>query len=261
MIVALSLLLACPNPSSATRAPVELVRAQERSTREQFVALFAARDEQGCAALWRAHPREVLYTIDEDLEGALATWEKSPETPDAKAIAEHHARALWGARIASEVSGHPIFLDYASAFAGQSKEQKQHFRAGQRAHGESRKALKAKDFASAESKARECIEHAAPLGDWWGHAMGLSALGAALVAKGEHASAVAPLGEAALIYRDLQLAGDEYNALRALGQALVAAGAKQRAEVVMRRALVLAAELGDAQGKTALEAELARLVK
>jgi hypothetical protein len=242
-------------PNSAPQSAAQA--AQEKSVRERFVELHAAMDEAGCRKLWASHRHEVLYTIDEDLEGALATWEKSPTQPDKAAIAAKQERALWGARLASAELGHPIFLDYTSAFVSQSDAQKAQFRAGQRTHSESRAALKAGDVKTAVAKAQECIANAAPLGDWWGHAMGLSALGAAHAQGKAPAEAIAPLGEAALIYRDLLLVGDEYSALRKLATCLVETAAKERAKVVIARALELAKLLGDTKG----EAELAALTK
>jgi hypothetical protein len=233
----------------------------QASTRERFVLFHAAKDEAGCEKLWRENPGEVLYAIDEDLEGSLATWEKSPEKPDASAIAAQQERAIWGARLATRASGHPIFFDYASSFAGLTEPGKRDFRAGQRAHGASRGALKAKDFATAEAEARKCIALAAPLGDWWGHAMGLAALGDALAAAGKHADAVAPLGEAALIYRDLQLAGAELAALRTLAKSLTALDAKLRAKAVLERAIAIAKAAGEAKLEAELSAELAALAK
>lgn len=253
MLILAALLAFAPSTASAPSLP--LAAEQEApSTRERFVALHAQQDAEGCKALWKESPHEILYTIDEDLEAALATWEKSPEKPDTATIASLHARALWGARMASEALNAPTFLDYASAFTSQSDAQKRQFRAGQKSHGEARAAIKAGDWEKAQAKARECVGHAAPLGDWWGHAMGLSALGTACSGGGKLADAIAPLGEAALIYRNLRLPGDEYIALRRLATVLAETGAKPRARTVMERALELAKVLGDEKGAAELEA-------
>ncbi len=252
MLILTALLFLGPTAARVPASPLALEQ-EARSVRERFVELHAKQDAEGCKALWKASPHEILYTIDEDLEGALATWEKSPEKPDSATIAALHARALWGARMASEALGAPIFLDYASAFAGQTDAQKKQFRSGQRSHGEARAAVKAGDWEKAQAKARECVEHAAPLGDWWGHAMGLSALGTAYSGGGKLAESVAPLGEAALIYRNLRLPGDEYVALRRLATVLIETGAKPRARTVIERALELAQVLGDERGRTELE--------
>ncbi|MFM7299253.1 MAG: hypothetical protein ACKO4Q_18760 [Planctomycetota bacterium] len=252
MLILSALLALAPTPTSASGHPPAIVQ-QAPSVRERFVALHAKEDAEGCKTLWKENQQEILYAIDEDLEAALATWEKSPEKPDAATIASLHARALWGARLASEALAAPIYLDYASAFASQSDAQKKQFRAGQKAHGEARAASKAGDWEKAISKSRECVGHAAPLGDWWGHAMGLSALGTACSGGGKLADAVGPLGEAALIYRNLRLPGDEYVALRRLATVLVETGAKPRAKTVVERALELAKLLGDEKGAADLE--------
>jgi tetratricopeptide (TPR) repeat protein len=252
------LLVSLAHFAPVAAAPTAAVNAaaQEVDVRASFVELHAKNDEAGCEKLFRTHPGDVLGTIDADLEGSLATWEKAPEKPDEAAIAAQHSRALWGARIASRVSSNPIFLDYTSAFVGWTPEQKKNFRGGQGAHGRSRRALKAKDYAAAAAAARECIELAAPLGDWWGHAMGLAALGQTLATEGKHNEALAPLAEAALIYRQLQFSRDELGLQRTLGASLVALGAKQRALAALERALVLSEQLGDAKGVEALKAQL-----
>jgi hypothetical protein len=256
MLLVTLLTLVAPTVSTHTAAPALVVR-QEKSVRDRFVELHAANDEAGAKKLWLDNRHEVLYTIDADLEGALATWEKSKAKPDSAAIATMQARALWGARLASEALGHPIFLDYTSAFVSQNDAQKAQFRAGQKTHGESRQAMKAGDWKKAQEKARECIGNAAPLGDWWGHAMGLSALGAAFAGDKKPAEAIQPLGEAALIYRDLGLVGDEYGELRLLARCLVDTGAKERAKAVIARAIELARLVGDDKGANEL-AELAK---
>ncbi|MBM3987327.1 MAG: hypothetical protein FJ294_05155 [Planctomycetes bacterium] len=253
MLILSALLALAPTTTSASGHPSAIVQ-QAPSVRERFVALHAEADAEGCKTLWKKNPQEILYAIDEDLEAALATWEKSPQKPDGATIASLHARALWGARLASEELAAPIFLDYASAFASQDDDQKKQFRAGQKAHGEARAAIKAGDWEKAIAKARECIGHAAPLGDWWGHAMGLSALGTACSGGGKLADAIAPLGEAALIYRNLRLPGDEYVALRRLATVLVETGAKPRAKSVLERALELGSMLGDDKGVAELQA-------
>jgi hypothetical protein len=252
MLILSALLFLSPTEVRVSALPIA-GQQEAQSARERFVALHAKQDAEGCKTLWKERQHEILYTFDEDLEAALALWEKSPNKPDNAAIAELHARALWGARQASEALHAPIFLDYASAFASQNDAQRKQFRAGQKAHGEARAAIKAGDWDKAQAKARECVGHAAPLGDWWGHAMGLSALGTAYSGGGKLAEAVAPLGEAALIYRSLRLPGDEYVALRRLATVLIETGAKPRARTVIERALELAQVLGDEQGRTELE--------
>lgn len=253
-------LLTSPSPALISNAPTSTA-LQEVDVRAAFVALHAKNDAAGCEKLFREHPGDVLETIDADLEGSLAVWEKNPEAPDQQAIAEQQVRALWGAKLATKVSGDPIFTDYTSAFIGWTPEQRRQFRGGQAAFGRSRKALKAGEHDNAAAAARECVELAAPLGDWWGQAMGLSALGQVLAAQQKHAEAVTPLSQAALIYRQLQRVGDEYNAIRTLAGALRSSGALRRAHAALERAAELAQRLGDERGKTTIEAQLAELAK
>lgn len=260
MLTALALVALLATPT-ANSAPLATPSAQEQvDVRAKFVELHAKNDEAGCESLWKQHPGEVLGAIDADLEGSLAAWEKNSAAPDVKAIAEQHARALWGAKLATQASGHPIFLDYASSFVGWTDEQKKDFRAGQKAYGRARSAMKAKDFAAAAAAGRECADLAAPLGDWWGLAMGLSAEGTALAAQGKPDEALAPLSQAALVYHDLGLIGDEYRTLRTLATALVEAKRPERAKAALARAIELADLVGDSNGRAALEAQLAKLV-
>lgn len=258
MNIALLLFLALA-PSSSFAPPHTSAPAQEVDVRAKFVELHAKNDEAGCEKLFREHPGDVLGTIDADLEGSLGIWEKNPAAPEVGAINDLHTRALWGARIATRVSGDPIFLDYASSFVGWNEQQKKKFRGGQDAYRKARAALKAKDWAAAASAARECVELAAPLGDWWGQAMGLGALGQVLIAEGKHPDAIAPLAQAALIYRELQLTGDEYGMQRTLVTALLATGATQRAHAALVRAKQLAEVLGDTKGAAELASQMAEL--
>jgi hypothetical protein len=262
MLIALALLPLVVNPgsvASATSPAAPLAQAERVDVRAKFVELHAKNDAAGCEKLWKEHPGDVLGAIDADLEGSLATWELSPGQPDVQRMLEQQKRALWGAKLASQASGNPLFLDYASAFVGWNDGQKKQFRAGQAAYGRARSALKAKDFAAAAAAARECAELAAPLGDWWGQAMGLSALGQTFASEGKHAEAIGPLAQAALVYRDLQLVGDEYNATRTLAGALRATGALQRAHAALERASTLAEVLGDAEGRKQIVAQLEEL--
>ncbi len=263
MLIAFTLVALLGAPSSTVPSTNSAIAAarQEVDVRAKFIELHAKNDAAGCEKLFREHAGEVLGTIDADLEGALATWEKNPEAPDMKAIAEQQVRALWGAKLATKVSGDPIFTDYTSAFIGWTPEQRRQFRGGQAAFGRARKALKAGEHDNAAVAARECVELAAPIGDWWGQAMGLSALGQVLSAQQKHAEAVTALSQAALIYRQLQLVGDEYNSIRTLAGALRASGALRRAHAALERAAELAQRVGDERGKTAIEAQLAELAK
>lgn len=227
----------------------------------ECLRLHAAGDRDGLAALWRAHPGDVLVTIDADLEAGLAIWEQAPTRAD-PAVAAHHARALWAAEVASEATGQPIFVEYAAAFTGWSAEEKGRFRAGQRAFGRSRQALAAGDGEAALTAARECRDLALPLGDWWGAAMGLQMEAQALLALDRDGEAVAPLGVARRIYGELQLLPSEYGTLRTLAETLANLEQWSRVRVAAQQALALARTLGDGPGERVLlgrrrEAELA----
>lgn len=221
--------------------------AEPKEVRKQFIELAAAKDRAGCVALWRAHPGLVLSTIDADLEGSLKVREKSAE-PDLKKIAELHERALWGAEIAFEASGHPILRDYASSFVGWNAAEQKSFRAGQAAFGKAMKSLDAKDGASALAAGTECLQLAAPLGDWWGSAMGYQAIAAAHKVLGNHEKALEAAAFARLLYHDLGLASDEYEVLGTMIEACRALGRMPRARASIDRALDLAKQLKDDEG-------------
>src|SRR6185369_5464187 len=154
-----------------------------------------------------------LPTIDEYLEGSLSLIEdaakKNAKVDDAK-IQEMHATAIFGARAADVAFDTTIFADYASSYAGFTPEQQKSFRRGQAAHHESSAALKSKKFDVALARAMECRDLAQPLGDWWGTAMGLSAMGAAYEGLGKKEEALGAHSQAALIYGTLRLGGNAY---------------------------------------------------
>ena len=217
--------------------------------RAQFLELAEKSDAIAVAKLWRENPYEILGAIDADLEGALATWEKSPDAGVTDAIKKQNARAVWGARIASEATGHPIFADYATSYAGFTTEQKKSFRGGQKAHGRARKAMEAKDYAGAAKAGRECADLALPLGDWWGYAMGLSAEGQALAASEDNEKALVSLSQARVIYHDLGLVGDEYGCTRSMAKVLLALKRYERALATVRSAIALREIVGDEKGQ------------
>jgi hypothetical protein len=225
--------------------PFDSAPAVRGDVRAQFLELAEKSDAIALAKLWRDNPYEILTAIDADLEGALATWERSPDKPDTAAIKKQQERAVWGARIASEATGHPIFVDYATSYAGFTTEQKKSFRGGQKAHGRARKAQEAKDFAGAAKAGRECADLALPLGDWWGYAMGLSAEGQALAASGDNENALASLSQARVVYHDLGLVGDEYSCTSAMAKVLLALKHYERALVTVRSAIALREIVGD----------------
>lgn len=228
--------------------------------RARYVELAAKSDEAACVELWRGARGEILPTIDADLEGSLKVREEAAgralTADEEKKIAEMHARALWGATQAA-AAGHPFVLDYAASFVGWDEEQRSSFRAGQRAYAEARGALKKGDHAAAMAAAKRCRELAAPLGDWWGAQMGWEAEARALEASGDAESALAAWSRVRMVATTIALRGDEYEATTKVAQLAAGLGRTERARAAAQAAIALAAELGDAKGRAALE-ELVR---
>ncbi|HVS19627.1 MAG TPA: hypothetical protein VMT18_13570 [Planctomycetota bacterium] len=252
LTLALAFVLSTPAPAPAVR---------QDQVRTDFVALFEGREKEGLLELWRENPGAILVTIDADLEGALGLWEKQPDAPDTAGIAERHERALWGAQTATELTGNPIFADYAASFVGWDADQKRSFRAGQKAFGAARRALGAGDAEAALAAARDCIGRAGPLGDWWGLAMGLQAEGDTLALLGEHAAAAFSLARARQVNHDLGLTGAEYGCSVSLARLLADHGPRERARAAVSHAIALAVALGDEAGQgelMALRKDLAR---
>lgn len=227
--------------------------------RAQYHECFEAEAEGRLAQLWLDNQGLILTTIDADLEQSLSIWEASPDAPDADAIAELHARALFGARVASTVTARPIFHDYASSFVGWDDDDKRRFRAGQAAYGDAMGALRSDDAEGALKSARACTEAAEPLGDWWGTAMGLSAEGIALSQLGRHDEALVASSRARLLYDQLGLLGSEYGCLRAMVGQLVALERWPRARATLDDAIATAEALGDERGLAALREQRAEL--
>ena len=223
-----------------------------------YRAAFQARDAAALGELWLAHPDRILTTIDADLEGSLAEWERPAEEADVEKIRQLQERALWGARIASSVTGRPIFADYASSFVGWNDEQKRAFRDGQAAFGRARQALRGgeEQRADALAAARECRELALPLGDWWGAAMGLSGEGQAHSSMGSHAEGLVASSQARLIYSQLGLSGSEYGCMKTMADQLEALERWPRLITTLEAAVELGSALGDTKGVAALEARL-----
>ena len=248
----LSLALALLLPA----VPIQEGRADLAGAYEQA---FAAQDEAALRALWSEHPGQILAIFDRDLEASLAAWEASPEAPDVARIAELQARALWSARIASAVTGRPIFSDYASAFAGWTASEKASFRRGQAAFGEAIGALRAGKAEEALLAASTCRELALPLGDWWGSAMGLGAEAQALAALGRHAEALTAASQARLLNHQLGLAGSELGDLQVMLRSARELGRLERARAAAADALALARAQGAADAVAALEQDVAGL--
>jgi hypothetical protein len=243
-------------PDVAAAAPAAGVVADEVT--DAYHAAAAAEDLDALVTLWRSNRSAVLITIDADLEQSLSLQDASG-APDEAAIAALHARALFGARAATEATGHPIFLDYATAFTSWNAEQRKQFREGQGAFRRASAAAKAGDLAAAEQAARQCIELAEPLGDWWGTAMGHTALGRAQLGQGEAGAALVSLSRARMIHHDLGLDGPEYGNLLGLIDVCEALGAQARGREAFRAAIALGRALGDDDGVAQLERRLAAL--
>lgn len=238
----------------ATPATPRAVPAQDPQAEvaASYRKLFEARDQAGLAALWREHPDLVLMTIDEDLEGSLALVEAS-DKPDAKAIAEMHARALFGAQAAIVAGLSPILADYTAAYVGFDAAQQKQFRAGQQAFGKARAAAKAGKHDEALAAGNECLAAAEPLGDWWGTAMGFTAVGQAQLALGQHEQALIAFARARALNHDLGLFGSEYGSLQGMVASLQALKQTARLKEIARQAAALGRSLGDTEGAAELE--------
>ena len=195
-------------------------------------------------------------TIDADLEAGLALWESAREAPDRVAIEASFARARWGAEVGSEVTGRPIFAEYAAAFSGWNDEQREAFRAGQAAHREAQRLLKDEEHAGALDAARECRDRALPLGDWWGAAMGYAAEGEALRHLGRREESVAALAQGRWLYHQLALRDSELRCVDSLVAELIRMRQYRRARPVAEAAAALAEGVGDADARRRAERQV-----
>jgi len=225
--------------------------------RERYVALAEKKDAAGCQELWRKERGAILAVIDADLEGSLKVREdaagRALNAAEEAQIRAQHARALWGAKQAEAV-GHAFILDYAASFVGWDEEQRSAFRAGQRAYGEARAALKKNDASAALTASRRCRELAAPLGDWWGAQMGWEAEARAHDALGAKEEALGGWSRVRMVARTLSLVGDEYEATSRVAHLAAELGRSERARAAIDAALALAKEVGDEKGRASLEA-------
>jgi tetratricopeptide (TPR) repeat protein len=252
MLKALTVLcLACVLVESAPRGAPGGIAAD---LKHEFEALDDKGDQAGVVALWRAHPYDALGVIDSYLEGSLALREhpKGSDADLATSIRAMHQRALRGARAADEAFGRVLFSDYAASFVGWTQAQQKLFREGQEAHRAGRKASKAKQFDEALKQAQRCLDLARPLGDWWGTAMGLSAVGECERQLGHPEAALDALAQARHLHHELGLVGDEYANLRSIAQLASDLGRGPRALRAIEAALELAPIVEDAQGPLAL---------
>ena len=245
--------VAAPLANAVLLAPPALSpQGQEAEVTASYRKLAEDKDEAGLAKVWREHPDLVLTTLDEDLEGALALVEKS-DKPDEKAIAEMHARALFGAHAALVAGLSPILADYAASYVGFDAAQQKQFRAGQKAFGKARAAAKAGQQDDALAAGNECVADAEPLGDWWGTAMGFSAAGQALLALNRNDEALVAFARARALHHDLGLVGSEYGNLQGMVAALQALKQTSRLQEIARQAAALGHALGDEDGAAKLE--------
>lgn len=260
MITTLAFLTLTSFTTTAIPAAPTPIAAPAADARKTFVELAAKKDEAGCRELWRKERASLLPIIDADLEGSLAVREKAGTralTPEEeKRIEEMHARAVWGATQAA-ANGLKFVLDYATSFVGWNEEQRASFRAGQKAYGDARKALAAGDIEAARAAGKRCRELAAPLGDWWGAQSGWEIEARALESLGETEQALAAWARVRLVALSISLVGDEYEATRKVAVLAAELGRTERAKAAVKDAIALATELGDEEGKAALE-KLAR---
>jgi tetratricopeptide (TPR) repeat protein len=215
----------------------------------KFEELAAKDDRSACLELWKENPELVLRTIDADLEGSLKVIESSKE-PDMKKVAAMHARATWGAQIATEATGNPIVLDYAASFVGWNKEQQSLFRAGQAVYKRAMDAYQKGDFKTALEAGRETVDRASALGDWWGTAMGYEATGLALQSSGDFENALVAYGHARVLNHDLGLTSSEYSNLRAMIDMCYATERWTRGLQALNQALDMVRKTGNKEAET-----------
>jgi tetratricopeptide (TPR) repeat protein len=234
----------------------KVVPAQE--TKLTFERLVKDQANAEIIKLWTEHPYDTLPTIDSYLEGSLKIIETTPQL-DPVAIRDMHANAMAGAQAADEAFGTIIFSEYASSFIGWNRNQQRQFRAGQKAHGDAKTAMQAKRFDAALTAAQECIDKAQPLGDWWGMAMGYSAVGTAQNALGNQEEALTAFTLSRSIYHDLRLGRAELNCVLEMAGLLKQAKSLARTKITCRQGMTLAEKLGDNAAKAKLSQILSQL--
>jgi len=236
-------------------APVSIPVAQNGAkhkladVKARFEDLAAKDDRAACLELWKENPELVLRTIDADLEGSLKVIESSKE-PDMKKVAAMHARAIWGAQLASEATANPIVLDYAASFVGWNKDQQSLFRAGQAIYKRAMDAYQKGDFKTSLEAGRECVDRASALGDWWGAAMGYEAMGLSMQSSSDFDNALVAYSRARLLNHDLGLATSEYNNLRAMIDMCYTTERWTRGSQAINQALDMARKQGNKDSET-----------
>ncbi len=227
-----------------------------QNTKTIFEELVAKKENAGLVQLWTNNPFETLPTIDSYLENSLKLVETSDRL-DREAIHGNHAKALTGARAADEAFGTVIFSEYASSFIGWSREQQQQFRSGQKAYGDAQAALQSERFDAALAAGEDCVTKAQPLGDWWGTAMGNSAIGAAQKGLGDQEKALTAFTSSRAIYHDLRLGGAELNCTFEMVVLLRDLHRMERAKITCQQGVALAERLGNGAAKAQLSQILA----
>jgi tetratricopeptide (TPR) repeat protein len=214
----------------------------QQDLKKSFETLEAQGDRPALVAFWQKHPGRALGIIDSYLEGGLKILEG--EAPDKAKVQAMFARAVRGAASVDEAFGTSIFTDYATSFVGWTPAQQKRFRAGQKAFGAYRQAMRNADGAEkALGEASRCLDLARPLGDWWGMAMGHTGRGMALEKLGRYEEALAAQQEARQIYHSFRLSSELGN-LRAMARLLVKLERWPRARVTIERALIQARSMG-----------------
>ena len=240
-----------PVAKGAAAAPTAEARRSETNVKQRFEELDGAGDHAGVVKLWRENPYQVLYVIDSYLEGSLKRIE-TEEQVDQDQIRHMLERAIRGARAADEAFGGFMFSDYATAFAGWSPDEQFRFREGQKAYKNAQQSLRSADFEKALQYAKDSLQIAQPLGDWWGMAMALGVLGDAHEALGHYEAALDAHSRARVVNSSLHLLSSEYRNLHSISRCLSRLGRTLRAELVIARALECSVLLEDEAGRVDL---------
>ncbi len=233
-----------PNPSpAALQAPLS-----GKELKARFETLDSADKHDDVVKLFRDNPNGVMFLIDSYLEGSLGLFEKegNAKAADIKAM---HERALRGAKAASQAFMSPDIYDYTSSFVGWSDDQKKQFRVGQRECRASSNAFKEKKYDEAVTHAQAGLDAAWPLGDWWGTAMAMSALGRAHGGLGKHEEALKSISTARILYHGLALHRSANGLDLQMAPILMQLGRLPRATVTIERGLMNADRYNDARSK------------
>jgi len=224
-----------------------------KSQFEQWAAQDSAQAQSELVKLWQNSPFSTLSTIDSYLEGSLKLVEISP-TPDQAKIDQMHSMALRGATAADKAFGTVVFSEYTSAFAGWNTAQQKQFRGGQKDFRDAQTALQAGNLEAALAAGQACVDKATPLGDWWGMAMGYSAIGQANKAVGNLDESLIAYTQSRAINHQLRLGRAELASTMELVDLLQKMKRPARAHATCKQGIVLAEQLGDAATAMKLKA-------